>query len=335
MRVNLWLILVLGVVVVFCQPAPLQAQGRVQAARAAAEFLVERFGPAAAREGVEVLAQRIESMAVRHGDEVFLAIRKVGPSFFKVVEEAGVNGGKAVSVMAKHGEGGIAWVLKRPRAMVMLLREGGEEAAAVLVKHPGGICEPLIEQCGAPAVKALQSVGPQGGRRLAMMMSDGELAGIGRSPELLSVIGEWGEKGMDFVWKHKEALAITTVLTAFLANPEPFINGTRDITQIVAENAVKPIANIPGEVAKEAARGINWTLVFLVCLLLVVGVVVTVIAFLPRIQNIIDIWLAGSGSNWGVLLLRRMFSKPPSVAEPPVTNGKPRNSVPPLTGEKH
>ncbi len=155
MRAISWLILVFGVLGVLCDATPVQAQGgRLAAARGVAEFLVERFGPAAAREGVEVLAQRIESMAVRHGDEVFVALRKVGPSFFRVVEEAGVNGGKAVRIMAAHGEGGITWVLKRPKAMQLLMREG-EEAAAVLVRHPGGIlraADRAMRSTGSPSV---------------------------------------------------------------------------------------------------------------------------------------------------------------------------------------
>jgi len=333
MKLYHWLAMMVGMFWVLSGPGAVQAQSRIQAARATAEFVIERFGGQAAREGVEVLTRRIEKMAVQHGEEVFLGIRKVGPQFFKVVEEAGVNGSKAVGIMARHGEGGIAWVLKRPKGMALLL-EHGEEAAAVLVRHPGGVAEPLIEQCGAPAIKALQAVGPQGGRRLAMMMSEGEMAKIGRSPELLHVIGEWGEKGMEFVWKHKEALAIGTVLTAFLANPEPFINGTRDITQIVAENAIKPIASIPSDVAKEAAKGINWTLVFLVCLFLCVGTVVGIIAFLPWFQKLVALWVGGSGFG-GIGLSRALASKPRPAVESPAKNGKLRSSMPPRRNESN
>src|SRR5579859_6833798 len=182
MRTNLRLALpLLGCMWLWCLPASALAQGRAQAARAAAEFVIERFGRPAAREGVELLTRKIESAAVRFGDEAIVAARKCGPQFFTVVEAAGANGGKAVRIMAEHGEPAVAWVLKRPKGMQLLVQHG-EEAAAALVRHPGGIAEPVIEQFGGPAVKALQAVGPQGGRRLAMMLSEGELTKIGRTP---------------------------------------------------------------------------------------------------------------------------------------------------------
>jgi hypothetical protein len=293
MKAVLWLVAIAVLLCGLCKPEPVHAQGRVAAARAAAEFIVERFGAQAAREGLAVLASRIEGMAARHGDEVFQAIRKCGPQFFKVVEEAGVdNAGRAVRIMAEHGEGGVAWVLKRPRALA-LLAQHGEEAAAVLVKIPGGICEPLIEQCGGPAIKALQAVGPQGGRRLAMLLGEGgELTMAGRSAELLGVVGTWGEKGCEFLWKHKGALCTATILTAFLAQPEAFISGARDISEIVAQNAVKPIAEIPGQVAREAAKEINWTFVAVVFLVVAAGLVFALVTVLPWCRAFIGQGLA-------------------------------------------
>jgi hypothetical protein len=260
---------------------PARAQGRVQAARAAAEFIIDRFGGAAAREGIEVLAGKLEAVAARFGDEAIVAARRVGPEFFRVVEGAGINGARAVRVMAEHGEPGVAWVLSRPKGMQLLLQHG-EEAAAALVRHPGGIAEPAIEQFGGPAVRALQAVGPQGGRRLAMMVSEGELAKIGRTPELLGVVAQYGDRAMEFIWTHRVTLAGGAALTAFLLNPEPFINGTRDITQIVAENAIRPLAEVPGRIAVEAAGRINWDLIGLVFMLLGTGLIIAVAVCSPR-----------------------------------------------------
>lgn len=92
-----------------------------------------------------------------------------------------------------------------------------------------------------------------------MMSEAGEMSRIGRQWELLKVVGDHGDRAMNFIWKHKAVLATGAVLTAFIANPEPFIDGTKDITQIVAENVGKPLAEIPGRVAGEAARNIQWT----------------------------------------------------------------------------
>ena len=280
MKAILWSVIVfVGIVWVFCQPQPVRAQGRAQAARAAADFLIERLGPQAARESVEVLARRIESMAAKHGEDVFLAVKKCGPAFFDVVEAAGANGAKAVRIMAEHGEPGVAWVLSRPTAM-KLVAQYGEEVAAVLARNPGGICEPAIEQLGRAAVRALQATGTQSGRRLAMMLSDGALAKIGRTPELLGVVARYGDRAMEFIWKNKGALAVGAALTAFIVDPEPFLNGGKELSNVVAQNLVRPLAEVPAiatkEVAAEVARKTNWTLLFLV--------IITVLALFAAVK---------------------------------------------------
>jgi hypothetical protein len=117
--------------------------------------------------------------------------------------------------------------------------EHGEEAAGVLVRHPG-VAEPLIERGGMKAVKALGTLGPQSGRRLTMMM-EGELANAAHHRAILEVVARHGEKAVEFMWQHKAALAGGAALTAFLANPEPFLNGTRDIAAVLGENVVKPV----------------------------------------------------------------------------------------------
>ena len=88
----------------------------------------------------------------------------------------------------------------------MLLYAYGDDVAEVLIRHKG-IAEPVLASLGEPAVKAMAAVGDQGGRRLAMMAGGGDLAAIGRTAELLGVIGRYGDKAMDFIWKHKAVLA--------------------------------------------------------------------------------------------------------------------------------
>ncbi len=238
-----------------------RADGRTKAAQEAADYVLQRFGRQAVREGAESLARKIETYTARHGDDFLKAVRQVGPRAFHLVEEAGVHGEQAVRVLARHGEAGAAWVVSRPKAMQLYVKHG-EDAASALVKHTG-IAEPVIEQFGQPAVKFLQTASMQNGRRLAMLLEGGELTEIGRSREVLDVIASYGDRAMTFVWEHKGALATTAGLTAFLANPQAFITGAKDIAQILGENAIKPVAQLPGAVATEIAKGTNWTLVFL------------------------------------------------------------------------
>lgn len=261
-----WLIGVLAVGLLTGRAGSLAwAGGKSQAAKELAESLLQRFGRQAVREGTEVLATKIEAAAARNGSDVFEAVRKVGPKALPLMEQAGAHGNQAARVMARHGEHGATWVVSRPRAMSLVLRHG-DGAAGVLVKHTGGIAEPVVERFGSQAIRALEASGPQSGRRLAMMMADGELAKIGRTEELLEVVARYGDRSMDFIWKNKGPLTVGATLTAFLANPETFLNTAQGVTKTVAENVVRPLADIPGTAVKAVAEGTNWTVVFVVAL---------------------------------------------------------------------
>lgn len=255
--------LILPLAVLALAAAPATADSKSKAAQEAAEFVLRKFGREAAKDGTQALARRIEQAAVAHGDEVFKAARLVGPRSLHLIEEAGSHSKQVARLLATHGEQGAVYVVTRPQAMQLVLRHG-EEAAAALVKSRG-VALPAVESLGKPVIRAFGAIGsPQNSRRLAMMAADGgELARIGRTPELLTVIEKYGDKAMQFIWTHKGALAVAATLTAFLAEPEPFLNGAKDITQTV----VKPLADVPAiaaqEGAAEVARKTNWTLVFL------------------------------------------------------------------------
>jgi len=216
-----------------------RADWRSRASTEAAEYLLERFGVKAGR-SVPALAKRIESLAARYGDEAIMAVRKGGPEAVGLVEAAGADGARALRVLAVHGEEGAARVLARPAAMKQFLRYG-DEAAMVLVKHPG-VAEPLVERGGAQAVRALSSVNPRNGRRLAMLMEE-DIAKTGSHAQLLEVVGKHGDGAADFIWRNKGVLAGGAALTVFLANPEPFLKGTRDIAQVATDGVVKPVVS--------------------------------------------------------------------------------------------
>lgn len=241
---------------------PTLASVTSKAVKETAEYVLTKFGREVGEEGLETLAARIEKLAARHGDEALEAVRKVGPKALRLADDAGEQGALAVRLLARYGDDAAQYVVARPQAMSLVARYG-DDAAEVLVKHKD-IAEPVIEKFGASAVRALKNVDPQNGRRIVTMMSEGEFAKIGRTSELLDVVGKCGNKGMDFVWKNKAALAVSAGLVAFLADPGPFIDGARDLTQVVAENTVGALAQAPAELAKEAAKTTNWTLVTIV-----------------------------------------------------------------------
>ncbi|MFO0906869.1 MAG: hypothetical protein U0835_00615 [Isosphaeraceae bacterium] len=127
-----------------------------------------------------------------------------------------------------------------------------------MMKHPG-VAEPVIERLGQPAVRALEAVGPRNARRLGMMADEA-------SPEMLGVIARYGDPAMEFVWRHKAVLAGGAALAAFLANPEPYIDGTNELAATMADATVRPVAEAAGdvvrqssgEVAREATSLMRW-----------------------------------------------------------------------------
>jgi hypothetical protein len=239
------------------------AQGKGMAAKEVAEFLFQRFG-AKAGPSVPALATQIEKLTVRYGDDALLAAKRGGPGAARLVEEAGEHGAQAVRLLVAHGEQGAARVLSRPAAMKQFLRHG-DEAAVALCRHPG-VAEPLIEKGGSAAVKALAKVEPQAGRRLAMLLEK-EVADASRHHQLFGVVERYGERAVSFLWENKAALAGGAALAAFLADPEPFLTGTRDILSVTGEAVVKPVTD--GVVSVLTA-----TLVGIVVVLAGVGVLI-------------------------------------------------------------
>ncbi|HUY34453.1 MAG TPA: hypothetical protein VMV69_17030 [Pirellulales bacterium] len=230
-------------------PSAAWAGPKTQAAREAAELILRKFGKEAAEEGVEKLTVRIEALALKYGDDAVTAARKGGPRALRAVEKAGSRGAVATKLLAREGDNAL-WIVERPERL-KLFAAYGDNAAAAMLKHKA-LAEPLVSTFRQPAARALTQLDGRNARRLAMMADEGSLATIGRTDALLGVVGRYGNRAMDFIWKNKKALAATAALTAFLANPEPFIDGTVNL----ARDFVRPVAETIGA---EAAKRADWT----------------------------------------------------------------------------
>lgn len=246
----LWLMT--SLVLASAAACPAYAQ-KSKAIREAAEYVMERFGKEAVEETTESIASKLTQLCAKHGDEAIDAVKTVGPRAFSLVEEAGEHGPSAIKLMVRYGDDA-AWVISRPNRLAVFVQHG-DDAAEAMIKHKD-IVLPLIERYGAPAARAFESVSGQNARRLAMMEHAGDLAKIGKSDEVLSVIGRYGDRAADFVWRNKGALAVSAAVMAFVADPEPFLAGTRDLAQVVGDVAKEPL--------REVARGTNWTVVIVV-----------------------------------------------------------------------
>lgn len=216
--------------------SPARADGRAKAARELAEFLLRKAGRKAVQEGGEALAGRIAAAAGRHGDDVFQAVRRVGPRALTLADEAAENAPRAMRFLARHGDDAAAALSKRGMKLLAL----GEGTGEALLKHRG-VAEGLLENYGAVGLKALAVVTPRNGRRLAMLEKTFTRARQMR--RVMEVVGKFGDKAADFIWEQKGALAVGATLAAFLADPEPFIDGTKRLGEVIAKDVVTPVGS--------------------------------------------------------------------------------------------
>lgn len=250
--VSLLLTLMVPCAVVLGFQAREACAGKGKAIQEAVEYAAGRFAGEVAEESVERISARLTSLAAKHGDDAITAFKKVGPQALRVAEEAGEHAGPALRLMAARGQEAM-WVLRDAERTALFLRFG-DEVAEAMIRHKG-IATPLIKEFEGPAAKALKQVDARNARRIKMMAEEGDLARIGQTGRVLGVVERYGDRAADFVWRNKGALAVAAALTAFLDDPRPFIDGTRDL----AVTAAAPVA----EVAKEVGRSVNWTAVVL------------------------------------------------------------------------
>jgi len=215
------------------------------AARRAAREVVEAFG----REAVEAAEPRIARLVEAYGEEAATVLRKVGPSGVQAMERFGAPG---LKILARWGDDGLRLLALEGEAAVASMARYGEEAVELMIRHPG-VGRDLLAQFGGQVLKVpLQT---------DSMVTLGRLAdriqSSGRASEIFAVIEKFGDRACDFLWRNKGTIFLASVLAAFLHDPQPYLDGVK---QLVVQPA--------SELAHEAASRTNWTLVVIVAILI-------------------------------------------------------------------
>lgn len=238
---------------VLALPVMLLADGKITFAKKAVtetvEYVMTKFG----YKGLAgPLAKKAEELTAKYGNDVLPVMRKMGPEALDAMEKLGPDAPKYIKLVMKNTDEAM-YIVASPKRLRIYINHGDDTIPA-LAKYRG-IMEEAIEKFGAPIAKASLKVDKGGAIQLAKMAKSGELTKIGRTEELLEVVGKYGKKGMDFIWANKGSLMVASTLAAFLNNPQPFIDEVGEI--------VKPIPEALGEIPKKAALSINWTWVTL------------------------------------------------------------------------
>ena len=239
-------LLFIGIGLVLASASTASAGPASTAVRETAEFIISKFGRGVAGQSIEEVTEATAKSVARHGDAALPLLRKSGHAGFTALEEAGAKAPEVIKLFARRGDEAI-WVISEPKKLAIFIKHG-DSAADALLKHPG-IADNLIGRFGDDAVGAMNAVSRQSAQRLNMVTDDGLLTATARSSELLPVVRKYGDEGMDFIWKNKGSLAVASILATFLADPQAYISGAKELI-------IDPIA-------APIARGTNWTLIIL------------------------------------------------------------------------
>ena len=262
---------VFALVVLFpAQQASGQSRAKViaETVETLAQHLI-RTGTRSARPAVTAL----EKACVENGPRMTQLAHSMGgwKTMIKVVEEAGENGPKLTKLMVREGDKAIH-IIQRPGSTAIFIKHG-DDSIKSLLNHKG-IAEELIDAGGKPAISALNNLSPRSGRLLSKLSreAEAETAALAKNPQVLEVIRKYGDEGMRFIWDNKGSLAVASVLTAFLADPERFMKGAAPLVEPIAG----PVSKATGEVAKQVAAVFPWNLA------VIAGALLTGICVVPR-----------------------------------------------------
>lgn len=195
------------------------------------------------KEGVEAAAKKILSRTATETSQ------EAAEQVFKKAASAGIREAGQESVEAAARKAGTA-----------LLRHSDDVAKATGL-HGAAIAAPLVNSFGDDGAKALMNLSPASARRMAMLSDD--FATAGRGLDWMKIIAEKGDVAADWIWRNKGAITVATAATAFLANPDPFLQAgeTVAITSIetVGEHVAHPLieetaSTLAPEVVREIAR---------------------------------------------------------------------------------
>ena len=175
-----------------------------------------------AKEGVEAIGKRAfgrtAKEAVEEGAEA--VVKRAGTTTAKEIGDETV---KATAI----------------RAGISAAKYTDHVAHAVSI-HGGSITAPLVKTFGDDGAKAAVKLSSVNASRMAIIAED--LAATGKGTEWMRVLAAKGDVCADWVWKNKKALAVGTVATAFLANPDAFLQAGESVVNRSVETAGAHVA---------------------------------------------------------------------------------------------
>ncbi|HMO50087.1 MAG TPA: hypothetical protein PKE26_05140 [Kiritimatiellia bacterium] len=225
-----------------------------RAVREAVEYSLKRAPSKAMGRLLNESPEAVGKVISRYGDDgIHVVDRFGGPAMKVLLENPDDVGRSAMRMMTKHGDEAVK-MAQNPAGLRIMVKESDEMFKAMAkTRHQA---YPVLAQHGELGAKALNNLTPARQRELIRLHQERRFSEADFD-KLLKVVGNYGNKGMDFIWRNKGALVVAGGLTAFVANPEPFIEGIRKL----GEGFVREFIRTLGEVAGKAMDRVNMNVV--------------------------------------------------------------------------
>ena len=221
-----------------------------KAARELAEELAEQAGKRAGREFVETATVQLSRIAGKCGAESLDVIQKHGLVAYRVFLKAGDDAGPYLTrAIRVHGDEALR--IAQTSAGRAMLREGSDAAIRVVARH-GDAAIPLLRRYGDDGVRAFERLSPANGRRL-IQLSEENMLKAESIQALMRPLRDHGDRAMQFIWKHKKVFVSIAVVAAFVADPEPYLNGVKHLL-------FDPVVGGVTEVFGKIVDSIRWNL---------------------------------------------------------------------------
>lgn len=196
------------------------------------------------------LGERALKLQAKHGEEASKLMIKAGPSAVRALERAGDKAPEIIRLYNKMGKGALS--LAENKRGLTLIMDLGDDVAPVIAKHSDKATD-LITVYGRRAIEPLKQVNRQDAVKLALLHKDKVLTTDPDRIKLLDICGKYGKRGVDFIYDNKGKLLVAATLATFVADPEPYINGAKELASTAITQAVAPVA-------LEASKKIKWNL---------------------------------------------------------------------------
>ena len=214
--------------------------------REVAEYLMKKSSGLAAK-GAQAVTSQVTDAVTRCGPDALPFLRKAGPDGLQILDNAGANAPDVIKLVLKRGDD-VVHVISKPRNLTIFVKHG-DNAIDALAKHPG-LAEDLIERFGSSGATAMTKVSRVNAQHLAILAKKDPVMAAGQADQLLKIVGKYGDNAAEFIWKNKVVLASTTVLAAFLADPEPYLNGAKDLASAGVKAATPVVASWGNSIAQ-------------------------------------------------------------------------------------